>query len=79
VTPLPAVLALQNPWVHVCSSDRSDVVANIKAPVGKHFSVLAALYIPYIDPDYCHVGFWGNLDYSQFGRKCDIVKDVVLS
>jgi len=42
VTPLPAILALRNSWVHVCFSDRSDVVANIKAPVDKHFSILAA-------------------------------------
>ena len=79
MTPLSAVLALQNSWVHVCSFDHSDVVADIKAPVDEHFSILAALNVLYIDPDYCHVGFWGNFDYSRFRRKCDIVKDVVLS
>ena len=79
MTPLPAVLALQNSRVHVRSSDHSNVIANIKTPVDKYFSVLATLYVPYINPDYCHVRFWGNLDYSQFRCKCDIVKDVVLS
>jgi len=79
VTPLPAVLALWDSWVHVCTPDGSDVVANIKAPVDEHFSLLTTLYIPYIDSDYCHVGFRGDLDYSWLQRKCDVVKNVVLS
>ena len=79
MTLLPAVLALWDSWVHVCTPDGSNVVADIKAPVDEHFSLLTTLYIPYIDSDYCHVGFWGDLDYSWFRRKCDVVKNVVLS
>ena len=35
VTPFPAIFALENSWVHVGSSDRSDVIAYVEASVDK--------------------------------------------
>ena len=61
VTPFPAVFALENSGIHVCSSNSSDVVANIEASVDKHFSIVTTLNILYIYPDNGHVGLQGNL------------------
>jgi len=41
----PAVFALRNARVHVGFSNGCDVVANIKAPIDKHFCVIATLDI----------------------------------
>ena len=78
MTPLPAVLALGNSRIHVCASNSRDVVAYIKASIYEHFSVFTTLDIPYVDPDYGHVQFGRDFDNSRFGRKRNIVKDVVL-
>ena len=64
VTPFPVVFALGNSGIHVCSSNSSNVVANIEASVDKHFSIVTTLNIPYIYPDNGHVGLQGNFDYS---------------
>jgi len=64
MSPLPAVFALGNSRVHVCSPDSSNVVADVEAPINEHFSVMTALNVPYINPDNCHVGLWRNFDYS---------------
>ena len=46
VFPFPAVFALRNAGVHVGSLNGCDVVANIKAPIDKHFCIIAALDVP---------------------------------
>jgi len=55
--PFPAVLALGDSWVHVCSLDGSDVLSYVKAPVDEHLGVGPALDIPYIDPYNGYVRF----------------------
>jgi len=55
MTPLPAIFALEDTWVHVCSSDCSDVVAYIEASVDEKFCVLTTLNIPNVDPNYGHI------------------------
>jgi len=64
VTPFPAVFALGNSRIHVCSSNSSNIVANIEASVNKHFSIVTTLNIPYIYLDNGHVGLRRNFDYS---------------
>jgi len=78
VTPFPAIFALGDSRIHICSSNCSDIVAYIKAPVDEKFSVLATLNIPYIDPNNGHVRFWQNLDNSRFGCKSNVVENVIL-
>ena len=56
------ILALGDSSVYVCSSNSSDVVAYVKASVNEHFGIVATLYIPYINPDDCYVGFRGDFD-----------------
>jgi len=56
MSPFPTVLALENPWVHIRSSDYCNVFANIKASVDEHLGVASTLYIPDIDPYDGHVG-----------------------
>jgi len=78
VAPLPAVLALGNSRIHVCASNSRNEVTYIEASIDEHFSVFTTLGIPYVDPDYGHVRFGRDFDNSRFGRKRNIVKDVVL-
>ena len=46
----PAVLALGNSWVHVCSPDGSDILSYVEAPVDEHLGIGLTLDVPYIDP-----------------------------
>jgi len=55
MTLLPAIFALGDTWVHVCSSDCSNVVAYIEASVDEKFCVLTTLNIPNVDPNYSHI------------------------
>ena len=64
VPPL-TILALENVWVHVCSSNGSNVVAYVEASVDEHFDITATLYIPYINPNDCHVRFQRDFDNSR--------------
>jgi len=66
MSPFPAVLALGNSWVHVCSLDGSNVLSYVKAPVDEHLGIGPALDIPYIDPYNGHVRFGRDLDNSWF-------------
>ena len=77
MSPFPAILALGNTRVHVHSPDSCDVVTNIEAPVDKHFSILSTLYVPYINLDNGHVGFWRDFDNSWSGREGNIVEDMI--
>ena len=79
MSPFLAIFALENSRIHVCSSDGSDIVANIEASVYKHFSIMSTLNVPYVYPDNCHVGLQRNFDYSWFWHKRDVIEDMILS
>jgi len=66
MAPFPAVFALGNAGVHISSPNCSDIVANVKAPIDKHFSVMSTLDIPNINPNNSHVRFWRYFNNSQF-------------
>jgi len=55
VSPFPAILALGDLWVHVCSPDSSNVLSYIEAPIDEHLGIGPALGIPYINPYDGHV------------------------
>jgi len=56
VFPFPAILALGDPWVHICSPDSSNVLSYIEAPIDEHLGIGPTLNIPYIDLYDGHVG-----------------------
>ena len=64
MSPPLAVFTLGDTQVHVCPPDSGNVIADIKAPVNEHFSILTALNIPYINPDNRHVRLRRDFDYS---------------
>ena len=78
VAPPPTILVLGDSWVHVCSSNGSDVVAYIEVSVDKHFSIADTLYIPYINPDDCHIGFWKDFDDLRLQYQSDVVENMVV-
>ena len=53
----PAVLALRDSRVHVCSLDSSDILSYVEALINEHFGVAPTLNVPYVDPHNGHVGF----------------------
>jgi len=55
VSPFLAILALGDPWVHVCFPDSSDILSYIEAPIDEHLGVGPTLGIPYINPYNGHV------------------------
>ena len=75
MTSFPAVFALGNAGVHICFPNCSDIVANIKAPIDKHFSVKD---IPNINPNDSHVRFWRYFNNSRFRCKRNIIKNMIL-
>ena len=74
----PVSFALGNSGTHICSSNCSNFVTHIEAPIDKQFSIMTTLYVPYIYPDDGHVGLWRDFDYSWSGCKRNIVEDMIL-
>jgi len=62
----PIVLVLGDSRIHIGSLNGSDIIANIKVPINKHFSIASTLYIPYINPDNHHIRFQRNLNDVRF-------------
>jgi len=78
VAPLPAIFALRDSQIHIRSSNHGDVIAHIKAPVNKKFSVLTTSNIPDINPNDGHIRLRRDFNNSQFRRKGDVVENMVL-
>jgi len=49
MAPSPTVLALGDFRIYIGFLNGSDIIVNIKISVNKHFSIVSALYILYID------------------------------
>ena len=47
----PAVLVLENTWVHVCTTNSGDIALNVKIPIKKTFSLTTTLDISYVQPN----------------------------
>ena len=78
VTPFPAIFALGDSRIHICSSNHYDIIAHIEAPVDKKFSILTTLYVSNIYLDDSYIRFWWDLDNSWLGCEEDIVKNMIL-
>jgi len=66
VTPFPAIFALGNVWIHVCTLNSGDESSYVEPSVNKGFSFGATLSILNVDLYYGHIRLRGNLDYSGF-------------
>jgi len=78
VSPLPAIFALGDSRVHVCSSYGSDISANVKAPINKALSFAATLVIPDVNPNYGHVRFREYFNNPRPHSEFDVIEDLVL-
>jgi len=78
VVPPSTILALGDFWVHICSSNSSNVVAYVEVPVDEHFGITATLYILYINPDDCYIGFWGKFDDLRLQCQSNVIENVVV-
>jgi len=77
VSPLPAILALGNSWIHIRTSNCGDVIAHIEAPVNK-FSIFSTLNIPDVDPNDGHIRLRRDFNNSQFRCEEDVVENMIL-
>ena len=66
MAPPLTVLALGDSKIYIGSLNGSNIIANIKVPVNKHFSITSTTYIPYIDSDNCYIRFWKNFNDARF-------------
>jgi len=55
VFPFPAIFALQDTWIHICSAYSSNEASNIEVSVDNYLSFGTILYVLDINPDYSHV------------------------
>jgi len=46
--PLSAILALENPWIHVGATNNDNMAPYIKGPVNEHLSIRSTLRILYV-------------------------------
>jgi len=64
VVPLPAVFALQNTWVYICTSNDNDEMANVETVINNVLCQRTTLGIPDVNPNHSHIGFGRSLDNS---------------
>ena len=55
MSPLPTVLTLRNPWVHVGSVNSRNISSNIKSPIDDVLRTRTILRIPDVYPYYCFI------------------------
>jgi len=78
VTPLPTIFAPQYAKVHVGSPNDCNITSDVETSVNGHLGITATLDVPNIYPNNRHVRFRGNLYYSWFRSKRNIVEDMIL-
>ena len=78
VSPLLAIFALGDSWIHVRPSYSSDIPADVKAPIDEALSFVTALMIPSVDPDYWHVRLGGYFNNPWSRREFNIVEYLIL-
>ena len=64
IFPFPAILTLRYAWIHINTSNHSNVAFYVKVSVDKTLCIVATLDILDVDPYDGHVGFGRDLDYS---------------
>ena len=69
MSPLPAILALENSRIHICILDSYNIAPNVERPVDKIFSIKHTLSILYINPDDSYIRFRQSFDDLQFWCK----------
>ena len=51
----PAIFVLGNAWVHVYTTDHSNMASNVKISINQHLCVCTVLEVPNIHPNDCHI------------------------
>jgi len=78
MTPLPTILALRDTWVHVGSPHHHNDISYIEPSIDDFPGIGASLGVPYVNPNYRHVGLGGNFNNTQFRSKNYIIEDIVV-
>jgi len=78
MTPLPTILALKDTWVHVGSSHHCNDIFYIEPSIDDFFGIGASLSVPYVNPNYHHVGLGRNFDNIWFRSENYDIEDVVV-
>ena len=78
VSPLPAILALENSRIYVRTSNCGNVIAHIEAPVNEKFSIFSTLNIPDVDPNDGHIRPRRDFNNSRFRCEGDVVENMIL-
>ena len=58
VTPLPTILILWNSWIHIGTTNTSNVPTNIETSVDKSLGLCTTLGIPNINSNNQYIQFW---------------------
>ena len=78
VSPLSAILALENSQIHIHISNSGDVIAHIEVPVNEKFSIFSTLNIPDVNPNNGHVRLRRDFNNSRFRCEGDVVENMIL-
>jgi len=65
MTLLPTIFTLQDPRIHIRTSNSGNISFNIEVSIDKALSLHSTLYIPNVYLYDEHVWFWQNLDDSE--------------
>ena len=74
---LPTILALQNTWVHVGSTNYSDKAFYIEASVDYFLGIGPILCVPNVNPNYGHIKFGQDFNDSRLGCKNNVIEYMI--
>ena len=74
----PSILALRDIWVHVHTSNSSNVVSYIEISVNKPVCLTSALDIPNIQPNDHYIQFRWHFDDSGFWSNYDVIENIIV-
>jgi len=74
----PTILALQDTWIHVGTTNHSDKASYIEVSVNYFLSIEPILCVPNVNPNYGHIRFGRDLDDLRLGCENDVVEYVIV-
>ena len=78
MSPFPIVFTLRNTWVHVSTTNCSNIASNIEASIDEIFGFGTTLYIPNVKPYDDHIQFRKDLDNSWSRHNNNIIENMVI-
>ena len=61
----PTIFALRNTWIHIYTSNSSNIATNFDASINETFSFDTRLNVPDVNSNNRHIRFWESFDNSQ--------------